>query len=59
MSHTTPEEAVTIGIDVRAKTLVASHWGTVSSLEDEPNLTLRYVLKNQEVIGVSPIKICG
>lgn len=36
MSHTTPEEAVTIGIDVRAKTLIASHWGTVSSLSDEP-----------------------
>jgi L-ascorbate metabolism protein UlaG (beta-lactamase superfamily) len=36
MSHTTPEEAVSIGIDVRAKTLIASHWGTVSSLSDEP-----------------------
>jgi N-acyl-phosphatidylethanolamine-hydrolysing phospholipase D len=36
MSHITPEEAVSIGIDVRAKTLIASHWGTVSSLSDEP-----------------------
>lgn len=36
MSHITPEEAVTIGIDVRAKTLIASHWGTISSLSDEP-----------------------
>jgi L-ascorbate metabolism protein UlaG (beta-lactamase superfamily) len=36
MSHTTPEEAISIGIDVRAKTLIASHWGTVSSLSDEP-----------------------
>jgi L-ascorbate metabolism protein UlaG (beta-lactamase superfamily) len=36
MSHVTPEEAVVIGIDVRAKTLIASHWGTVSSLSDEP-----------------------
>ena len=36
MSHVTPEEAVSIGKDVRAKTLVASHWGTVSSLSDEP-----------------------
>jgi N-acyl-phosphatidylethanolamine-hydrolysing phospholipase D len=36
MSHTTPEEAVSIGIDVRAKTLIASHWGTISSLSDEP-----------------------
>lgn len=35
MSHTTPEEAVSIGIDVRAKTLIASHWGTISSLSDE------------------------
>ena len=36
MSHTTPEEAVSIGLDVRAKTLIGSHWGTVSSLSDEP-----------------------
>jgi L-ascorbate metabolism protein UlaG (beta-lactamase superfamily) len=36
MSHTTPEEAVSIGIDVRAKTLIASHWGTINSLSDEP-----------------------
>ena len=35
MSHVTPEEAVSIGIDVHAKALVASHWGTVSSLSDE------------------------
>ncbi|MDH5692452.1 MAG: MBL fold metallo-hydrolase [Gammaproteobacteria bacterium] len=36
MSHVNPEEAVQIGIDVRANTLIASHWGTVSSLSDEP-----------------------
>lgn len=36
MSHTTPEEAVSIGSDIRAQTLIASHWGTVSSLSDEP-----------------------
>jgi N-acyl-phosphatidylethanolamine-hydrolysing phospholipase D len=36
MSHTTPEESVSIGKDVRAKILIASHWGTVSSLSDEP-----------------------
>ena len=36
MSHVTPEEAVTIGTNVKASTLIASHWGTVSSLTDEP-----------------------
>jgi len=36
MSHVTPEEAVSIGSDVRANKLIASHWGTVSSLSDEP-----------------------
>ncbi len=35
MSHITPEEAVTIGKVVGAKTLIASHWGTVN-LSDEP-----------------------
>ncbi len=36
MSHVTPEEAVKIGNDVHAKVMIASHWGTVSSLSDEP-----------------------
>jgi N-acyl-phosphatidylethanolamine-hydrolysing phospholipase D len=36
MSHTTPEEAILIGSDIHANTLIASHWGTVSSLSDEP-----------------------
>ena len=35
MSHITPEEAVTIGKEVGANTLIASHWGTVN-LSDEP-----------------------
>ena len=36
MSHITPEEAVAIGNEVHAEKLIASHWGTVSSLSDEP-----------------------
>ena len=36
MSHVTPEEAISIGMDVQAKTLIASHWGTITSLSDEP-----------------------
>ncbi len=36
MSHITPEEAIAIGKEVHANTLIASHWGTVSSLSDEP-----------------------
>lgn len=36
MSHITPEEAAVIGKEVKAVRLVASHWGTVSSLSDEP-----------------------
>ncbi|MDH5727557.1 MAG: MBL fold metallo-hydrolase [Gammaproteobacteria bacterium] len=35
-SHVTPEEAVSIGRETNSKVLVASHWGTVSSLCDEP-----------------------
>ena len=48
MSHATPEEAVSIGVDVRAKTLIASHWGTISSLSDEPILSLLSVLRKLE-----------
>lgn len=33
--HLTPEEAAAVGRDVRAKTLVAMHWGTIV-LTDEP-----------------------
>ena len=35
-SHTTPEEAISIGIDVRTKTLIASHWCIISSSSDRP-----------------------
>ncbi len=35
MSHITPEEAVTIGKELKANTLIASHWGTLN-LSDEP-----------------------
>ncbi|EKD70482.1 MAG: hypothetical protein ACD_46C00523G0008 [uncultured bacterium] len=34
--HISPEEAVTIGQELRAKTLVAMHWGTII-LSDEPS----------------------
>ncbi len=34
MSHVTPEEAVQIGMDIKAKTLVGGHWGTIE-LSDE------------------------
>jgi N-acyl-phosphatidylethanolamine-hydrolysing phospholipase D len=33
--HANPEEAVQIGLDVRAKRLIAMHWGTID-LSDEP-----------------------
>ena len=34
-THTTPEEAVQLGLDIDARLLVAMHWGTVM-LTDEP-----------------------
>ena len=34
--HTTPEEAIKIGIDVRAGFMIGSHWGTIE-LSDEPH----------------------
>ena len=35
-SHATPEEAVQIGIDIGARTLVGMHWGTVILTEEPP-----------------------
>ena len=35
VTHVTPEDAVRIGVDVNARRLVASHWGTFN-LADEP-----------------------
>jgi len=35
MSHVTPEEAIAIGKDVNAKTVVGGHWGTID-LSEEP-----------------------
>lgn len=35
-SHTTPEEAVRIGRDLKARQLVAMHWGTVVLSEEPP-----------------------
>lgn len=35
MSHVNPEESVKIGLDVKAKNVIASHWGTIN-LSDEP-----------------------
>lgn len=34
--HTTPEQAIEVGIDVRADFMVGSHWGTIE-LSDEPH----------------------
>jgi L-ascorbate metabolism protein UlaG (beta-lactamase superfamily) len=34
--HTTPEEAIQVGIDVGAKIIVGSHWGTIE-LSNEPH----------------------
>ena len=33
--HANPEEAVRIGLELEARTLVAMHWGTIE-LSDEP-----------------------
>ncbi len=35
VSHVNPEEAVTVGTELMAETVIASHWGTIS-LSDEP-----------------------
>lgn len=36
-AHVTPEQAVQIGLDLQAKTLIPMHWGTIK-LSDEPIL---------------------
>jgi N-acyl-phosphatidylethanolamine-hydrolysing phospholipase D len=34
--HINPEEAVQIGLDIKAKTLIAMHWGTIQLAEEPP-----------------------
>ena len=34
--HTTPEQGLQVGLDLRAKSIVACHWGTIE-LSDEPH----------------------
>ena len=36
ITHVTPEDAVKIGLEVKAKVVVAGHWGTIE-LSDEPH----------------------
>ena len=36
MSHVTPEEAIAIGIDVQAKTLIGSHWEQLAVIRQPP-----------------------
>lgn len=35
-NHTTPEEAVTIGREINAKTLLGIHWGTINLSDEYP-----------------------
>lgn len=35
-NHTTPEEAVTIGKEINAKTLLGIHWGTIELSDEDP-----------------------
>ena len=45
MSHVTPEEAVEIGKDIKAKVLVGGHWGTIElSDEDHWEPPVRFML---------------
>jgi N-acyl-phosphatidylethanolamine-hydrolysing phospholipase D len=35
-NHTTPEEAVTIGKEIKAKSLLGIHWGTIDLSDEDP-----------------------
>ena len=35
-NHTTPEEAVTIGKEIKAKALMGIHWGTIDLSDEDP-----------------------
>ncbi len=59
MSHITPVEVITLGEDLRAKTLFPSHWGTISSLSEGLCLNLQNVIKRPDDIMAFLIKFYG
>jgi len=57
MSHVNPEEAVELGEDVNAKTMVGGHWGTIElSDEDHWEPPTRFITAGKN-LGMSEERI--
>ena len=55
--HTTPEEAIKIGIDDKSRVMVGSHWGTIE-LSDEPHWDPpRRFVEHAGKLGIPPEQI--
>ena len=52
--HATPEEAIRIGREMRAETLVAMHWGTVVLTDEHPFEPPERFRRAAEAAGLAP-----
>jgi N-acyl-phosphatidylethanolamine-hydrolysing phospholipase D len=57
MTHTTPEEALRIFEDVRARRLVAMHWGTFDLSEEPPEEPPRRLARAARDRGLGPARV--
>jgi N-acyl-phosphatidylethanolamine-hydrolysing phospholipase D len=53
-THTTPEEAVALGLDMGVRTIVGMHWGTIALGTEPPFEAPSRFLNAAQAAGLSP-----
>jgi|TARA_B100001971_G_C18235904_1_gene567170 L-ascorbate metabolism protein UlaG (beta-lactamase superfamily) len=57
ISHTTPEEAIQIGVDIGANFYIGMHWGTIVLSDELPFEPPKRFAQNARMRGISSGKI--
>jgi L-ascorbate metabolism protein UlaG (beta-lactamase superfamily) len=56
-SHCVPEDCIRIGVDLRAHTLLAMHWGTIQLGDDLPAEGVARFRQGGEAAGLPPERV--